>query len=240
MENRNPLPFIKTSDRFSYASELGSICNDVLTRLAETDEANIPSDDELESPKEDLVKLGKCTESFESAATPQTDFKSTKESICQVPQVMEGRCDCEETLSPGPPVYFEFNENLNGANKSKPLEQKPANYREEDIMESVIVRTGIHRNMVNHSDVKTSRLRQKENILKVAEAIEAQFTEPIEGTLEKKSFGLLNNWKLKYCRMHSDQLIIYKNWETKLQSGVIDFRLFPCLLACNPGALSFK
>jgi hypothetical protein len=166
--------------------------------------------------------FSKCEESFESTATPQTDFKSTKESICQVKEVID------ESLSPGPPVYFEFNENLNA--------------KKEDIRESTViqVRTNIHKNLINHSEAKTNLLRQKENVLKVAEAIEAQFTESVEGILNKRSTGLLSGGKAKFCRVYNDQLMIYKNWETRLLTGIVDFRLFPCSLAYNPSALTFR
>ena len=167
--------------------------------------------------------FNKCEETFESTTTLQTDSKSTKESVCQVKGVV-----VDKSLSPGPPVYFEINENLNA--------------REEDIRESTIIqaRTDIHKNLINHSDVKTNLLKQKENVLKVTEAIEAQFTESIEGILKKKSSGLLSGWKAKFCRMYNDQLIIYKNWETRLLTGVVDFRLFPCSLTYNPCPLTFK
>lgn len=109
-------------------------------------------------------------------------------------------------------------------------------------MESTVVqaRTDIHKNLINHSDLKTNLLKQKENILKVTEAIETQYIDTIEGTLNKRSSGLLSTWKAQFCKIYSDQFIMYKNWETRLVSGVIDFRLFPCVVAYGSEALSFR
>lgn len=61
-----------------------------------------------------------------------------------------------------------------------------------------------------------------------------------EGILNKKTNGLLSGWKRKRCKIYNDQFLIYKNYDTGLLSGIIDFTLFPVTIIKDANLLTFR
>ena len=172
----------------------------------------------------------------------QCDLKSTNDTI---PQVVELPADLRESISPGPPVYFEITEKLTNLELSSEFKENPfseAALNEENLLdESIIgVKGNIHNVRISHSNLKCNLLRQKENMIKFTEAINSNIGESIAGILGKKNSGILESWTEKYCRIYKERLLMYEDVQTGLLSGVIDFAIFPCSLTYNSDNLSFK
>ena len=112
---------------------------------------------------------------------------------------------------------------------------------EENVTEKSIiaVRRGTHENMISHPDLKMLFVKQKENFVKAAETGEKVAHDFIEGYLDKKSSGLLTSWKTTYCRISCNQYLIFKNVQTGLLSGVLDFKKAPVTLSSRPESLTF-
>ena len=60
-----------------------------------------------------------------------------------------------------------------------------------------------------------------------------------EGYLEKQSRSLLDAWKRKYCRVGHSQFLFYRNLDTGLLSGLIDFRKVQTLVTSDKPARTF-
>lgn len=102
---------------------------------------------------------------------------------------------------------------------------------EEDIASVVPIREA-HFNPIQHSEIKGQCTQFKESFAKCIDSIEKgeSLNDFKEGFLFKKSNGILEQWKQKYCRIGHSSFIIFKNLETGQISGFLDLKRMPACL----------
>lgn len=108
----------------------------------------------------------------------------------------------------------------------------------------------VHDNMISHPDMKTLIIRGKKMVDMCIGAMGntqgAERRSPRmmtcdfkEGRLEKKSSSLLTSWKEKHCRVGNSQFMFFKNLQTGLMSGLVDFRRVPAGIVYDVSVLTF-
>eukprot|EP00826_Nyctotherus_ovalis_P002756 TRINITY_DN10554_c0_g1_i6.p2 TRINITY_DN10554_c0_g1~~TRINITY_DN10554_c0_g1_i6.p2 ORF type:complete len:188 (+),score=38.60 TRINITY_DN10554_c0_g1_i6:367-930(+) len=112
---------------------------------------------------------------------------------------------------------------------------------EEIVTEASIVETksNTQKVAISHYNFKTKFNKQFGIALKKPCIAIKGLTNPMEGTLSKKSSSLLSSWKNRQCKIEDSQFLIYKRQETGLLLGVVDFRRFPVTLSKFPSSLTF-
>ncbi len=126
---------------------------------------------------------------------------------------------------------------------------------EENIPDSIIkVEKKVHQNMISHPDMKLLLIRGKAigGLLHATAATKQGGATGMvttispraicdfkEGYLEKQSSSLLTCWKEKYCRVGHSKYMFFKNIQTGLLSGIIDFQRVPADIWYDEGYLTF-
>lgn len=221
--------------------------------IAQFDEANISSDEESSYlttralPKAcefgiASAKTVRCEASVHNSARRQT--MSAKNSRMVKPKILS-TCSNTKTLNKSScsklsrlPQKLRRKRSDPGTFKvKKPL----ADEVEEIVTEASIVETKskTQKVAISHYNFKTKFNKQFGTTSKKPCIVIKGLTNPMEGTLSKKSSSLLNSWKNRQCKIEDGQFLIYKRQETGLLLGVADFRRFPAILIKFPSSLTF-
>jgi len=118
--------------------------------------------------------------------------------------------------------------------------------RQEDVTELSFIHNHkeIHENMIVNQNLKMMFVQRKENIGKlqtdlIHEISKIKINDFKEGLIEMRGNGLLKSWKSKFCRISCSQFLIFKNLQTGLLSGIIDFKRIRTTLTADSDSLTF-
>ncbi len=131
------------------------------------------------------------------------------------------------------------------AAEQKKTESAPREGEEDISSDTSFAKTykEVQENMISHQDMKRFLVRGRHMADLCLGAGEhsprAAVWDFREGQLEKRSTSLLTSWKDKYCRAGHSQFMFFRNLQSGLLSGLVDFRRIPARLTNDRAALAF-